>query len=144
MKTSLTEVQKLTDKLAQQISVPQYLLPTYEIPLEGSYIELDKSGLLFYVATERGQENFRYLAKDLDDLLYKVFEGATLTMASNYESKHRIKGQDSRRMIFDEQERLLGVLNEKWAERRIAEVKQILTEYPFDDNSGERVLLINN
>ena len=139
MKTSLTEVQKLIDKLAQQINVPQYLLPMYEIPLEGTYVELDKNGLLFYVATERGKENFRYLAKDLDDLLYKVFEGATLTMASNYESKHRIKGQDARRMMFNEQGRLLGVLNEKWTVRRVADVKQILTEHPFDDNAGVRV-----
>lgn len=140
MKTTLTEVQKLIDKLAEQIQIPQYLLPTYENNIvEGTHVELDRSGLLYYFATERGKENFRYLAKDVDDLLYKIFEGATLMMASNYELKHRVKGQDTRRIMFDEQRRLLGVLNEQWTVRRLREVELILAKHPFDDNASERV-----
>jgi len=139
MKTILTEIQKLIDELAQQIQVPQYLLPMYGSTLEGTHVELDRNGLLYYFATERGKENFRYLAKDVDDLLYKIFEGATLMMASSYELKNRIKGQDTRRVMFDEQKRLLRVLDQKWTERRITEVEQILIKHPFDDNASERV-----
>lgn len=139
MKINLTDVRKLIEKLAEQIQAPQYLLPTYGNTLEGTHVELDRAGLLYFFATERGKENFRYLAKDVDDLLYKIFEGATLTMASNYELKNRIKGQDFRRVMFNEQERLLGVLNKEWTQRRITEVEEILTKNPFDDNASERV-----
>jgi hypothetical protein len=139
MKTTLSEIQKMIETLAKQIDVPQYLLPTYNNTLEGSHIEIDRKGSLYYFETERGQENLRYLAKDIDDLLYKVFKGATLMMAANYELKHRIKGQSTRRVMFAKQERMLGVLDEKWRLRCIQEHEQILIEHPFDDNLSERI-----
>jgi len=87
MKTTLSEIQKSIEKLARQIQVPQYLLPTFEYNSDGSYVEIDRSGLLYYFETERGKENLRYIAKDVNDLLYKVFDGPTLMMASSYEKK---------------------------------------------------------
>jgi hypothetical protein len=138
MKTTLSEIQKLIDKLALQIQVPQYLLPMYGNNLEGSHVEIDKKGALYYFAIERGEETYRYLASDVDDLLYRIFEGATLMMASDYELKNRIKGQSFRRILFYEQERLLGVLDEKWRLRSIQNHEQILIKNPFDDNSSER------
>jgi hypothetical protein len=138
MKTTLSEIQKLIDKLALQIQVPQYLLPTFEHTSEGSYIEIDRSGLLYYFETERGKEILRYIAKDADDLLYKVFDGPTLMMASDYELKNRTKGQDSRRIMFSEQERLLGMLFDNWKSRKAKEHEQILTNHPFDDYASER------
>jgi hypothetical protein len=137
MKPTLNEIEKLIKELAAQIQVPQYLLLSDKFT-EGTHIEIDH-GLLYYFHIERGQENFRYLAKDVDDLLYKVFASVTFSMALEYELKHRIRGQSFRRVMFQEQERLLGVLNEEWKLRRVQEVKQILIEHPFDDNVNERV-----
>lgn len=137
MQPSLSKIEKLIEELATQIQVPQYLLPTNKNN-EGTHIEINH-GHLYYFHTERGQENFRYLAKDVDDLLYKIFEGATLMMASTYELKNRVKGHDSRRGMWEEQVRLLGILNKNWELRCIKEIEQILINYPFDENAIIRV-----
>lgn len=139
MQTTLSEIQMLIEKLARQIQVPQYLLPKFEYTSDGNYIEIDRSGSLYYFETERGKEYLRYIAKDLDDLLYKVFDGPTLMMASSYELKNRIKGQDFRRIMFAEQERLLSTLFDDWELKKAKEHEQILTHRPFDDCASDRV-----
>ena len=68
-------------------------------------IEIEPSGYE-YIYSERGMESFRYLAMDLDDLLYHVFKDITRDMSS-----------DSGQVKLKEQSELLTRLSPNWAER---------------------------
>ena len=133
MKPTLSEVKKLIDQLAQKINAPQGLLPTYGYPIDKGItnIEIDNNGQIYYFPNERDRD--RYFLRDIDDLLYYVFNGVTQTMAAKFELSKRITGQDTRRIWFVEQERLLGVINENWKLRKIKEHEQTLRNHPFDD-----------
>ncbi|HVW96308.1 MAG TPA: Imm63 family immunity protein [Mucilaginibacter sp.] len=141
MVPSLSEVKQLVNQLALKIQAPQFLLPTYGESLDNAhpYIEIDRSGLLFYLANERGQEVLRYIAKDIDDLLYNIFKDITFSMATKYELSNRVKGQDFRKILFAEQERLLSILSSDWQLRRHIDIKNILLNHPFDDFASIRV-----
>jgi len=141
MAPSLSEVKQLIDQLASKIQAPQFLLPTYGESLDNAhpYVEIDRSGLLFYLANERGQEVLRHIAKDIDDLLYNIFKDITFSMAVEYELANRVNGQDFRRICFAEQEQLLDTLNSDWQIRRHRELEKILTDHPFDDFASIRV-----
>jgi hypothetical protein len=140
MKPSLADIKSLVDALAEKINAPQHLLPTYGQSVDGAHphIEIDKNGQLYFVVVERGIELKRDFAVDMNDLLYRVFVGVTLSMACNFEAKHRIPDQDFRRLMFFKQEELLGILNTEWKLRNQKEHQWVLKYYPFDDNSDVR------
>ncbi|SDD95042.1 Immunity protein 63 [Mucilaginibacter pineti] len=139
MSPSLSEVEALVSQLAQKIDAPEEYLPTYGDSKDGGhpYIEIE-SGVLFYLAKERGQQTLYYIALDLDDLLYHIFKDVTFMIATKYELKNRVRGQSFRRILFIEQERLIGVLDEKWQARLQKKHEQILVDHPFNDNADER------
>ena len=132
---TLAEIQVGINRLAKLIGA-QCLeeLPTYGYS-EGTarpHVEVDQNGY-HYVVVERGQEWERITTKHLDELLYRVFRSVTLRMAIDYELKHRVEGQDSRRVAFQHQLELLSTLSAEWAQRCSQEIAQILHEHPFED-----------
>jgi len=138
---TLTEIKNIIEQLAVKICAPTYLLPTFGHSNDDArpHVEIDKNGQLYYVVVERGKECLRHSALDLDDLLYRVFEGITFSMASKIEQKKRVPEQDTRRIFFVEQEKLLGELNKEWQLRKREDHRGILISYPFDDNAITRV-----
>ncbi len=109
------------------------MLPTYGYPIDmgRTDIEIDDNGQIYYFPNEMNRE--RYFLRDMDDLLYYVFNIVTWSMATKYELTKRVAGQDTRRIWFVEQERLLGILDEKWKLRKIKDHEQTLINYPFVD-----------
>lgn len=89
-----------------------------------------------YVVTERGSEFERRPAADKDELLYWLFADVTFSLACDFEARHRISGEDSRRQLFSKQVELLKHLKAAWAEREQKEHEQILAEHPFQDGRG--------
>jgi hypothetical protein len=87
-----------------------------------------------YVVTERGSEYERKSTRDEDELLYWLFADVTFSLASDFEVRHRISGQDSRRQLFSKQVELLGLLRPAWAEREQKEHERIIAEHPFQDD----------
>ena len=92
-----------------------------------------------YTINERNKEYEKTIFDNVDELLHKIFEGITFSIATEYEVENRILNQDSRRLIFQKQNELLRMLNTDW--ERINRSKQsiILEENPFDDFSHKRV-----
>ncbi len=135
MTPALARLKTLIDDLAGKINAPEQLLPTYGHSIDGAHphIEADDNGLLYYVVMERGQELRRDIALDTDDLLYRVFEGVTFSMAVQYELQHRKENEDFRRQLFARQVELLGKLNDLWGACIAEKHRQILTQYPFND-----------
>jgi len=133
MKPTLTDVKNLIEQLAEKIHAPKELLPTYGYPIDTGRtdIEIDSNGQIYYFPNERDRE--RYFLKDMDDLLYYIFNNVTHVMATKHELSNRIRGKDTRRAWFIEQQRLLGILNENWKLRKIKYHDQTLSKHPFLD-----------
>jgi hypothetical protein len=104
--------------LAGVIGAPGVLLPTFgsSEDLARPHIE-ERDGRLHLVVVERGVEQDRRIARDLDELLYWVFCEVTFAMASDWEARDRVKGQDSRVGLFTRQLELLAALSTRWVDR---------------------------
>ncbi|WP_405377750.1 Imm63 family immunity protein [Nonlabens sp. Asnod3-A02] len=140
MTKTVTEIQNIVNQLAKKINAPSYLLPTFSSPIGDATpnIEVDNFGLYNYVISERGNEYEKKLTSDLNELLYWIFSSVTFSMACDSELKNRIAAKDCRRIMFEKQEELLGLLNEEWEEKEKKEHQSILINNPYDDLAGLR------
>jgi hypothetical protein len=131
---TLSEVKGEVDRLALVIGAPEDSLPTYGRSEDSGrpHIEVDANGYHF-VVRERGLEFERTTARDVDDLLYRIFDSVTLEMALTYVQEHKIEGQDSRRLAFPRQIELYSMLSPEWGDRCSREIERILKEHPFHD-----------
>jgi hypothetical protein len=138
----LHELKVEIESLAGLIDAHEEQLPTYGFSEQSGrpHIEIDDRGY-HYIAAERGHEFSRMTTRDLDQFLYAVFKTVTSEMSFSYELRHRIVGQDSRRLAFQKQIELLTVFRNNWAERRSTEISGILNDHPFDDNNSPRATL---
>ena len=64
---------------------------------------------------------------------YWLISNIVFDLACNYELKHRISGQDFRRLLFSKKIELMQKVNPQWAEKKKQEIKNILAEHPYDD-----------
>jgi len=128
---SLKEIKKVVAKLSLKISASKDLLPTYGYSRDMAYphVEVNSEGY-HYVVVERGQERSRKTTKELDELLYWIFEKVTFSIASNYELNNRIENQDFRWILFQKQDELLGILNSSWKQKSIIKHSFLLKGYP--------------
>lgn len=136
------EISSIVSTLAIKLGIEKTDLPTYGSSRDFGYphIEVDENGYHF-VVIERGREIERQTTRDLDELLYIIFEFSTSEIARQHELSNRKKNADPRRIFFAKQEELLTKLNPEWGARRQIEHKKILIKHPFDDYASERVLL---
>lgn len=86
-----------------------------------------------YVVTERGAEFERRRTTDPDELLFWLMSDVTFSLACEYEIKHRVRGRDFRRLLFQKQIDLMGQLNADWSERKKQEIERVLVAHPYDD-----------
>ncbi|QDU31874.1 hypothetical protein ETAA8_70350 [Anatilimnocola aggregata] len=131
---SLSEIKREIEQIGRRLGCPRNCLPTFGFSEDFGcpHIEVNASGL-HYVVVERGVELERKTTHDLNDLLYIVFEAVTFSMAGDYELKHRIPGQDSRRILFRRQLELLGSVDADWVTRLRQDQHKILACNPFND-----------
>ena len=140
---TLTQIKTEVDRRAALIgAIGDASLPTYGHTQDFArpHIEVDSRGYHF-VVVERGQEQSRFTTPDLEELLYKIFQSVTFSLACSYELAHRIESQDPRRLIFQRQLELLSQLSPHGGEREADEHQRILRKHPFDDRSAMRARL---
>src|SRR5687767_203022 len=63
------------------------------------FIEIDRYGYN-YVCRERGEEIFRKIPFDTDELLYEVFDNLTFEIATKWEVTNRKDNEDFRLQLF--------------------------------------------
>jgi hypothetical protein len=121
---------------AARIDAPKQLVQFHEVPtnLGAAHVELAGSHL-YYVVTERGIEFERRHTEDPDKLLYWLISDLTFQMACDYELKHRKEGEDFRRQLFTKQLELLGHLKKERRTEREADLRLIVAENPFRDET---------
>ena len=97
------------------------------------YVENSK---YYYIIMERGQLNKLFESKDLEEVLYPLFESITFSLASDYELNHRIENEDSRRLLWKKQLELLEKINRNFFVKCQIEIEEILKIAPFNDENG--------
>jgi hypothetical protein len=114
----LEYIQRQVGRIANAIGVPAEVLPTFGVSDQSGRPHIEVTGALFhYVICEGGVERERFSTSTVDDLMYRVFRGATFDMATLFETTHRTPGEDFHHQILSSQERLLDHLNPEWAIR---------------------------
>mgnify|MGYP002737561385 CR=1 FL=1 len=141
---SLAEIQNEVGRLAEQIGAPVGILPTYGKTEDSArpHIEVDSRGY-HYVVVERGSELKRLTTRDIDELLFQIFENVTSCLAFSFELANRVEDQDCRRLAFSRQIELLSKISSAWAECESKKHDVILRQHPFDDKSSIRAKLSN-
>lgn len=132
---TLSVIKEQIDQLGELIDAPQFLYPMYGRSADGAlpHIELDGAENFHFVVVERGQELERRTTRELDDLLFWIFDTMTFSMACSFEGANRNHAQDFRRILFSKQEELLGHLNANWQKRKRTHHQLILAKHPFTD-----------
>jgi len=131
---TLEQIRDEIERRAPLIGATGDLLPTYGRTEDFArpHIEVDAQQYHF-VVVERGEELARVSTTELDELLYRVFEAATFSLACRYELRHRKPLEDSRRQLFRVQVELLAKLDARWGERRAEAHRLTLLQHPFSD-----------
>ena len=117
---------KLNDEV-KKISNDLILLPEINNSNDFAkpFIEIDKYGYN-YVCRERGEEIFRKLPFNLDDLLYEVFSDVTFELASKWEVKNRKESEDFRLQLFAKQVQLMSAINKDFGKKLNNRLQKIL------------------
>ena len=98
---------------------------------EGASIYADDTW--HYIVMERGQEQEHHSSEDLEEILYYVFETITSSLAEKYAMKNRVKGKDFRRLFFEKQLELLGIIDKGYQKKLEEELILVLERAPYKD-----------
>lgn len=104
----------------------------------GTYIYSDKDGYHKDFVGDRGGLEIARIIENLDDIYYSICEHLSFTIARKYEVKNRVKGQDTRRLMFSKQLEILQKVNLKYYQRCKEEIEKILKENPYDDELAKK------
>ncbi|CAF1069987.1 unnamed protein product [Didymodactylos carnosus] len=107
----------------------------YSMDMAYPAVFVDEKGY-HWVIIERGTEQSRDTTRDIDELLYLVFQFIVRTLASKYGMTNRVPGQDQRRPMFHEQIRLMGLVSPTFAARTKKEIDETLAKYPYSDETS--------
>lgn len=134
MTFELEGLQKAYDHVCQRIEATAHAY-TFSIERrdDGSPHVEYSGGEFHYVVTERGLELDRRSTADPDEILYWMIRDLTFWMGAAYEFKHRIEGQDARRIIFAHWLELMMRADPQMARRLRLHIDGILDRHPFID-----------
>lgn len=139
---SICDVRKKVAELGQLIDAPQNKLYVFDV--EGSdgryHLEIHNDEY-HYISTERGQELDKLVTKSFDELLYKIFNHITSSMAFSYERDNRVLNKDCRRIAFAKKIELMSKINEQWGIKIEQEIAKTLQNSPYDDLAYARAEL---
>jgi hypothetical protein len=130
---SIATIRKKVKEYGKKITAPKELLTVRASTdhFGTPHIEVDDTGYHFIVC-ERGNELERRTTKDIQTLLYWVFELIVFKMASEYELHNRKPGEDFRRVLFAKQLELFEKLNTGWLALKQKELEDILKQHPYE------------
>ena len=89
-----------------------------------------------YIVTERGSENDRRSTADTGEILYWMLNDLLFWMSVSYELKHRVEGQDCRRIMFARRIELMRNVGREFTERLEQEIALTLVRNPFVDDAA--------
>ena len=100
--------------------------------IDGSFCYSDELGY-HYGVNERGKQIMNIRTHSLVEIVFVVLEEQILWMAHDYERKHRIAGEDSRRQLFQKMIQYWNAIGGEYAVRAKQDIKETLVKAPFFD-----------
>ncbi|CAN5372473.1 hypothetical protein BH10ACI2_BH10ACI2_15130 [soil metagenome] len=134
MTEELKDLQREYNQLAQYIKPcdTEYSFLTERQDDGSPHVEF-ANGEFHYVVTERGSEFERRTTDDINEILYWLVNDLTFWMSVEYELKHRMPGQDFRRVMFDHRIEIMKKARREFADRLEGEIAETLSNNPFLD-----------
>lgn len=129
------KIKELCEKLPEKIDINSYVTFGKQEDLAKPNIQIDNLGIFNFIIVERGNEIEKRLTRNLDDLLYWIFDLITFDLASKFELQNRDNKVDFRRILFEKQEEIMAQLSNEWKIRKENAHNEILKIYPFTDNN---------
>ncbi len=124
--------------IGRKIRVPKEKYPTMIHSRDFAHPHIEyKFPYYYFVVVEKGVEFERQRFFRLSDLMYRIFDGITFELASEYELKNRVENCDFRRVLFKCQTELMRKLSDKWAKKYEKKIEEVLAENPYNDNLKE-------
>lgn len=121
--------------LGKKINASPDMYPTLKTSMDLAHPHIEyKFPFYYWVVFEKGVEWERERFFCINNLLYKIFDGITFSLASFYEADNRIETQDFRRLLFSYQIYLMNKLSVKWGKRLKKEIDEILLKAPYRDD----------
>lgn len=132
---SISTIRRKVREYGKRIHAPRNMLTIRTISdgFGTPHIEIDEKGYN-YVVSERGEEYDRKHTKDINKLLYWIFELIVFDMASEYELENRKPNEDFRRVLFSKEIELMESLDLQWAQWKRKEIDKVLNEHPYEDD----------
>ncbi|APW38797.1 hypothetical protein RD110_17595 [Rhodoferax koreense] len=133
--TPIDRIRNAVNQYGVRIGIPVGKLKVYDSPqVDGTpYINISEN-IFSYIIEERGCIFEKRETSDFNTLLYWLMSDVVFTMASNYELNHRVPHQDSRRVIFSTELKLMQALEESWNLKKKNEIEDNLEKSPYIDN----------
>jgi len=134
MSEQLVAIQAKVYELGIKINAPRNFLVVHGEPVDDGtpYVKID-NGMFRYISAERGYEIFNKVAPSLDILLYWILDRVVSRLAMEYELRHRVEGQDSRRVYFSKRIELMKELDSRWGDMVGHDIERILQSNPYAD-----------
>lgn len=125
---AIPEGDKQQCKLERKFTSDQYRAARYDIPLIMSDGERYQ-----FVDYEMGKAASKQSTADLEELVFWVYYPIINAGASFYEIRHRVPGQNPRRIIFAKGLELFGYLGPGYAARYQVKIDESLAARPYTD-----------
>jgi hypothetical protein len=114
-------------------------LPIFGPSSEDGHPNVEFDGLQFhYVSKERNVEYKHMVLPSSEDAMYQIFEDAAFRAGVRYSRARSVPGRSDRRLIYERQAELLGLLRPEWKSRIEVVQAEKLKSQPFDDCEKER------
>ncbi len=81
----------------------------------------------------RQSENSLLSFDNYNEFLWNVLDEIVISKSITYATMNKIKGQDFRRQLFKKQIELMANYSEEFKTKKINEIKEILTNNPYND-----------
>ena len=136
---TILQLQEKVYKMGEKIDVNKdselypYFCQESDIDNRGISVYINDEGYN-YLSMERGHINEHIVSKNIDDIVYVIFDSITFTFAKEYELKNRKMDEDFRRQLFRKQLELMRCISTKYAEILESEHNHYLEISPFRDS----------
>ncbi len=138
MEEKLITLRKKYQRLAKKLGAPEAFHKFYESAQHDGNPHVEYEGNEFiYVVTERGMRYKERRSTNQNEILYWLVADVTWAMASSYELRNRIAGQDFRRQLFAKDIELMENIDPAWGQRKRDHYARILENNPYDDEESE-------
>lgn len=131
-------IRTIVNQYGTKIGIPIGELQIYDGPQgDGTpYIQVN-GNTYFYIIEERGYVFEKRETSDFDTLLYWLMSDIVFSLASEYELNHRNPHQDSRRVLFEKELKLMQSLEPAWYVQKRKEIENTLFNSPYVDKVSE-------